>query len=155
MRAVISILYLFYVVSLCFNLSTNTFNLNNNKFLNSNNIRLRKPLKSHMSSRLKLYNINTSSTSNNIFHNSNSYYNKNKIISNITNNIDKIYLSYNNNYSLIFYKDGYIEQNINRTLKLKPEQDVLEIHMVSMKYFCKLYNDLCYIHNISNKTQIL
>ena len=149
----LSILYLFYVVSLCYNLSINRFNLNNNKLHNSNNMRLRKSFKSSMSSRLKLFNTNTSS-SDNIFHNTNSYYNKNKIISNISNNINKIYLSYNNNYSLIFYKDGYIEQNINRTLKLKPEQDILEVHLVSMKYFCKLYNDLCYTHNITNKTLI-
>lgn len=147
MKIVLYFLYLFYAVSLCYNLSTISFNGYNKLY--KNNIRLRRPLLSKSSARLEL--PNNSST--NIFHNSNSYYNKNKIISNLSNDIDKIYLSYNNNYSLIIYKNGYIEENLNRSLKVKQEQDVLELHMVSMKYFCKLYNDLC-LRNGTNKTQM-
>lgn len=149
MKILITFLYLFYVVCLSYNLSTNTFKLNNIIYNNKFNRVLRRPNNSILSSRLQLTN---KTSSNNIFHNSNSYYNKYKIISNLSNDIEKIYLSYNNNYSLIFYKNGYIEQNINKTLKLKPEQDILEINMVSMKYFCKLYNDLCNLYNITNTT---
>lgn len=136
MKFILSILYLFYAVSLCFNLSTNTFDL-------SKKYKLRKPLLSTLSSRLELPNRTSSK---NIFHNANSYYNKHKIVGNMTNDIDKIYLSYNNKYSLIFYKNGFIEENFNKTLKIRPEQDILEIKMVSMKYFLKIYNDL---HNIT------
>jgi hypothetical protein len=89
----------------------------------------------------------SSNTNSNIFHNTNSYYNQHKIVSNISNNIDKIYVSFDNKNSIICYKDGTFEETFDKTLKLKNEQDVLEIHMVSMTYFFKLCNDLSTIHN--------
>lgn len=120
MKWKICFLYLFYSLDMCFNFCINT--MTNGRTV-------------------KKHHLTKPQMSDNIFHNSNSYYNQNKIISNISKNIDRIFTTYNHNYSLIFYKDGSVEESLNKTLKLKPEQDVLEIHFVSMPYFIKLYDD--------------
>lgn len=87
-----------------------------------------------------------SSTSlNAILKNNHSYYNKNKVISNYTNNIQSIYTTYDHKNSIIIYMNGNIEKCFNRTLKLKSTQDIIQLNIVSISYFRRLYQDLQFI----------
>lgn len=124
MRFILFFVNLFCTIGMCFNLSSKTLLL-----------RLSKNNKSLINTKL----------SNTIYHNSNSYTNKNKIISNVSSNIDKIFMTYTKNNTLIFYKNGIIEEIFNKTLIVKPEQDDLELHLVSNLYFQKIYQQ----YNIS------
>jgi subtilase family serine protease len=76
------------------------------------------------------------------FKNEQSHYSSNVIVSNFTKNIDRLYTTYDNKYSLIYYKDGNVEEVINKTLKLKYDYDILNVFIVSNKYFQKLHVDL-------------
>jgi hypothetical protein len=78
-----------------------------------------------------------------ILKNINSYYNANKILSNESSDILRVYTTYNHKYSIIIYKCGKIEQHFNQTLKLKCNQDIIQLNIVSMNYFRKIYEDLC------------
>ncbi len=71
----------------------------------------------------------------------------NKIVSNESSNILRIYTTYNHKYSIIVYKCGKIDQYFNQTLKLKCNQDIIQLNIVSMNYFRKLYDDLCILRN--------
>ena len=83
-------------------------------------------------------------TANNmILRNPHSFYQINRIISNETNDINKIYTTYNHKYSLIYYKDGRVNEVFNQTLKLKCNQDIIQLYVVSLGYFRRLYADLC------------
>jgi hypothetical protein len=77
--------------------------------------------------------------------NPHSYYNVNKILSNESSHISRIYTTYNHKYSIIIYKCGKIEHHFNQTLKLKCNQDIIQLNIVSMKYFRKIYEDICAI----------
>jgi len=77
-----------------------------------------------------------------ILRNNHSYYNKNRIISNYSSHIENIYTTYDNKNSIIFYRNGDVEKCFNRTLKLKSNQDIIHVHIVSISYFINLYKDL-------------
>lgn len=88
--------------------------------------------------------INDNKKSNSmILRNTHSYYQKNKVISNDTHAISKVYTTYDQKYSLIFYNNGNVEKSFNRTLKLKCNQDIVQLNIVSTGYFRRLYSDLC------------
>jgi hypothetical protein len=72
-----------------------------------------------------------------------------KIVSNHTREIDRLYTTYDNKHSIVFYKDGGVDEILNKTLKLKYDYDILNVFIVSNKYFLKVYNDL---YDIKNKT---
>jgi hypothetical protein len=77
-----------------------------------------------------------------IMQNKESYYHKNTIINNQTHDISKIYTTYDNRHSLIVYKNGSVHEHFNKTLKVRHTQDVIHLHIVSNRYFEKLYNEL-------------
>jgi hypothetical protein len=78
-----------------------------------------------------------------ILKNTHSYYNTNKVISNETSEILKIYTTYNHKYSIVVHKCGKIDHHFNQTLKLKCSEDIIQLNIVSMRHFRKLYEDLC------------
>ena len=101
----------------------------------------------------RLHTVNTAiSTSSDFLRNNHSYYNMHKVISNESHEIAKIYSTYNHKYSLIFYKNGHVVESFNQTLKLKCNQDIIQLNIVSMNYFRKLYEDLLYLRRASNAT---
>ena len=65
--------------------------------------------------------------------------NEYKIIDNQAHNIVKIYTTYNNKYSLVFFSDGRVEECFNKKLHVKYAQEVLHMNIVSYAYFRKLY----------------
>lgn len=91
-------------------------------------------------------NMQFKSRSNNILKcalkNTHSYLNKNVIINNQTNHIAKIYTTYDNKNTLIVYKNGSVHEHFNKTVKMRYIQDVIHLHIVSNRYFEKLYQDL-------------
>lgn len=78
-----------------------------------------------------------------ILRNAHSYYQRNKVISNDTHAISKVYTTYDHKYSLIFYNNGEVQKSFNSTLKLKCNQDIVQLNIVSLGYFRRLYSDLC------------
>ena len=75
------------------------------------------------------------------FRNKESYYNRHVLLTNQTYEIAKIYTTYDNKNSLIFYKNGSIHEHYNKTIKLRYIQDIIHINIVSNNYFKKIYNE--------------
>jgi hypothetical protein len=92
--------------------------------------------------RFKPYtNTNTFTTMKCIMQNKESYYYKNVIISNQTQDISNIYTTYDNRHSLIVYKNGSVHEHFNKSIKLRHVQDIIHLHIVSNRYFEKIYNE--------------
>ena len=73
--------------------------------------------------------------------NKESYYNTHVLLTNQTSEIAKIYTTYDNKNSLIFYKNGSIHEHYNKTVKLRYIQDIIHINIVSNNYFERIYNE--------------
>lgn len=81
--------------------------------------------------------------------NGHSYYSNHEFVNNSSKNIDRLYTTFDNKYTLICYKDGSVDEILNKTLKLKYDYDILNVFIVSNKYFKMLYKDL---HQMKNDT---
>ena len=79
--------------------------------------------------------------------NKQSYYNTHAIVSNISKDITDIYTTYDNRYTLVFYKNGSHSEYLNKTLRLKYSHDALNLHIVSNIYFKKIYTILKDLRN--------
>jgi hypothetical protein len=76
-----------------------------------------------------------------IMHNKESYYHNNVIINNQTQDISKVYTTYDNRHSLIVYKNGTVHEHFNKTIKLRHTQDIIHLYVVSNRFFEKMYQE--------------
>lgn len=71
-----------------------------------------------------------------------SYYNTHAVVNNQTKDIARIYTTYDNRHTIVFYRNGSYDEHLNKTLRLKYSPDILNIHIVSNAYFTKIYKGL-------------
>lgn len=71
-----------------------------------------------------------------------SYYNTHAVVNNQTKDIARIYTTYDNRHTIVFYRNGSYDEHLNKSLRLKYSPDVLNIHIVSNAYFTKIYKGL-------------